>query len=142
MAERRSIEEAMLSPVKLAFIQSGELPDPVKPQTSVKVAREEVNEDVSLKPALEKRGTEMPRTRSRNRRSTRHDHHAPNNYLDLPGIVNLLVPLTTRLQPATAVALRRAGLEQRLRGQNPATVQEIAEEAITAWLLDHGFLAT
>lgn len=56
------------------------------------------------------------------------------------GIANLLVPLTTRLQPTTAAALKRAGLEQKLRGQSPGTVQEIAEEAIQSWLRDYGYL--
>jgi hypothetical protein len=52
-----------------------------------------------------------------------------------------LVPLTTRLQPSTAAALKRAGLEQKLRGEQPATVQEIAEEAIQEWLRDNGYMA-
>ncbi len=46
----------------------------------------------------------------------------------------LLVPLTTRIRPATANALRRALLEQKLRHAKPATQQEIVEEALAAWL--------
>jgi hypothetical protein len=46
----------------------------------------------------------------------------------------VLVPLTTRLTLETADALRRAGLENRIHGLAPATVQEIVEEAITQWL--------
>ena len=57
-----------------------------------------------------------------------------------PGLTNLLVPLTTRLQPANAAALKRAGLEQRLKGAQPATAQEIAEEAIQFWLEENGYL--
>jgi hypothetical protein len=51
-----------------------------------------------------------------------------------------LVPLTTRLQPQTAAALRRAYLERKLASAENATQQEIVEEALQRWLLDAGFL--
>lgn len=51
-----------------------------------------------------------------------------------------LVPLTTRLQPETAAALRRAYLERKLAGADHATQQEIVEEAIHRWLRAEGFL--
>ena len=60
--------------------------------------------------------------------------------MQMLGMANLLVPLTTRLQPSTAAALKRAGLEQKLRGQNPATVQEIVEIAVSEWLEQNSFL--
>jgi hypothetical protein len=56
------------------------------------------------------------------------------------GMANLLVPLTTRLSPSTAAALKRAGLEQKLYGREPGTVQEIAEDAIRSWLATEGYL--
>lgn len=52
----------------------------------------------------------------------------------------VLVPLTTRIRPETANALRRAYLEQKLAQRTPATQQEIIEEALTAWLRGHRFL--
>jgi hypothetical protein len=58
----------------------------------------------------------------------------------MPGMANLLIPLTTRLTPPTATALKRAGLEQKLYGRQPGTVQEIAEEAIVGWLREQGYL--
>lgn len=45
-----------------------------------------------------------------------------------------LVTLTTRLRASTAEALRRAYLEQKLRRRQPATQQEIVEEALVEWL--------
>ena len=51
-----------------------------------------------------------------------------------------LVPLTTRLRPATAQALRRAYLEQKLAGKHPDTQQEIVEAALHAWLAQMGFM--
>jgi hypothetical protein len=44
------------------------------------------------------------------------------------------------LSPSTAAALKRAGLEQKLYGRQPGTVQEIAEAAIRSWLEDEGYL--
>jgi hypothetical protein len=52
----------------------------------------------------------------------------------------LLVSLTTRLSPATAEALRRAVLEQKLQRQRPQTQQEIVEAAVRGWLTANGFL--
>lgn len=54
-------------------------------------------------------------------------------------LANVLIPLTTRLQPDTALALKRASLEQRLRGRSPATVQEIVEQSVSRWLQTHGY---
>jgi hypothetical protein len=51
-----------------------------------------------------------------------------------------LVSLTTRLSPATAEALRRAALEQRLQRRRPHTQQEIVEAAVRHWLATNGFL--
>jgi hypothetical protein len=52
----------------------------------------------------------------------------------------LLVSLTTRLSPATAEALRRAALEQKLKRRRPQTQQEIVEAAVRGWLTINGFL--
>jgi hypothetical protein len=52
----------------------------------------------------------------------------------------LLVSLTTRLSPATAGALRRAALEQRLQRRRPHTQQEIVEAAVRHWLTINGFV--
>jgi hypothetical protein len=52
----------------------------------------------------------------------------------------VLVPLTTRLLPNTADALRRAYLEQKLKGRKPATQQEIVEAAVQGWLRKEGYL--
>lgn len=81
----------------------------------------------------------IPQTprRSRLRNSRRDQANAEEG---MPGMANLLIPLTTRLSPATATALKRAGLEQKLYGRKPSTVQEIAEEAIKSWLDTEGYL--
>lgn len=50
-------------------------------------------------------------------------------------MAGLKASITTRLEPATVAALRRAALERRLRGEPTATVQEIVEEAVSEWLM-------
>ncbi len=141
MAERRSLGAALdLSPEKRAFIQGGPVPPksaPVAPKIEpprVEAAAETLGEPTP--PQVER--AEQPARRSRSRRQMRAP--LPRGDEFMLGIANLLVPLTTRLQPTTAAALKRAGLEQKLRGQSPGTVQEIAEEAIQSWLRDYGYL--
>jgi hypothetical protein len=147
MANRRSLGAALnLPPDKEAFIRQGvsaapkpmpaDLPQPAKP--SVEAQATEPAEPVRADHEEEEAARHARRPRSRRGRATAIPREPLNTY---PGITNLLVPLTTRLQPSTAAALKRAGLEQRLRGQEPATVQEIAEEAIQRWLEENGYLA-
>ena len=51
-----------------------------------------------------------------------------------------LVPLSTRLHPEIANALRRASLERKLKDTPSNSVQDIVEEALTPWLRDQGYL--
>ena len=148
MANRRSLGDALaLTPDKLAFIQGAtaqaatvvaepviEVPDTMEP---IVAAAEQQREE----------GREEPRvlrasSRPHNRRSVRpkSDNRPTDSDMQMLGMANLLVPLTTRLQPSTAAALKRAGLEQKLRGQNPSTVQEIVEIAVSEWLEQNHFL--
>jgi len=59
-----------------------------------------------------------------------------------PGLGGLggRVPLTTRIRPELAAALKRASLERQLAGQTPNTVQDILEEALEPWLKAEGYL--
>jgi hypothetical protein len=50
------------------------------------------------------------------------------------------VPLTTRIRPEMATALKRASLERQLAGETPNTVQDILEQALEPWLKDRGYL--
>ena len=51
-----------------------------------------------------------------------------------------LIPVTVRLRPELAGALKRASLERELAGEEPFTQQEIVEQALEPWLRDEGFL--
>ena len=52
----------------------------------------------------------------------------------------LLVPVTVRLKPEIADALKRASLQRQLNGFETYTQQEIVEDALTPWLKSEGLL--
>lgn len=137
MAERRAMGEALaISPEKMAFIEKGSVgtknePPPVRrPEVAIPVgvvAEVHTQESPEASPRRSRR-----RPAASERRSTPQE--------DRPFIGQILIPLTTRLQPDTANALRRACLEQKLAGRQPATQQEIVEAAVRAWLADEDYL--
>jgi hypothetical protein len=51
-----------------------------------------------------------------------------------------LIPVTVRLRPELAGALKRASLERQLAGVELFTQQEIVEQALEPWLRDEGYL--
>jgi hypothetical protein len=52
-----------------------------------------------------------------------------------------LIPVTVRLRPEIAGALKRASLERQLAGEATFTQQDLVEQLLEPWLRDHGFLA-
>lgn len=128
MTQRRSLTTAMeITPEKLAFIQGAA---PIAPQPP---SEPSTHETVPLVAPTRKRSSIQQQPRSTPKDRDTEEHEA-----SLLGV--LLVPLTTRLQPVTADALRRAYLEQKLRGRRPDTQQEIVEAALQSWLRKEGFL--
>jgi hypothetical protein len=55
-------------------------------------------------------------------------------------LATLLVPVTVRLRPEIASALKRASLERQLNGIPTYTQQDIVEEALLPWLQAEGLL--
>ena len=51
-----------------------------------------------------------------------------------------LIPITVRLRPEIAGALKRASLERQLAGAEFFSQQEIVERALAAWLTENGHL--
>jgi hypothetical protein len=51
-----------------------------------------------------------------------------------------LIPVTVRLRPEIAGALKRASLERQLAGEELYTQQDIVEQALEPWLRDKGYL--
>ena len=54
--------------------------------------------------------------------------------------LRLLVPVTVRLRPEIASALKRASLERQLNGVATFTQQDIVEEALLPWLQAEGLI--
>lgn len=51
-----------------------------------------------------------------------------------------LIPVTVRLRPELAGALKRASLERQLAGDSLFTQQDLVEQALEPWLRSEGFL--
>lgn len=51
-----------------------------------------------------------------------------------------LIPITVRLRPELAGALKRASLERQLAGEQTFTQQELVEQALEPWLRNRGYL--
>ena len=51
-----------------------------------------------------------------------------------------LIPVTVRLRPSVAGALKRASLERELSGEDVFTQQEIVERSLEPWLRHEGYL--
>lgn len=137
MAERRSINEALnLTPEKLAFIKQDPRLEAVKEQ-DVKTIDLEKSEEIKEPREVISEPVEPSVSKASPRRQARRTKRAATQPTLSGGA---LVPLTTRLQPETADALRRAYLERKLDGFTNATQQEIVEEALQAWLVNEGYL--
>lgn len=133
MSQRRSLGDALeITQEQVAFIQHGREPRQGE-QGSASAATPRTLTSLSEEAHLP--GT----ARSKSDISTQRPLHGGEVLPVLVGEV--LVPLTTRLQPRTADALRRAYLERKLAGRRDAKQQEIVEEALTIWLREHGFLS-
>ncbi len=52
-----------------------------------------------------------------------------------------LIPITVRLRPQVAGALKRASLERQLSGEEPSAQQDIVECVLEPWLRTNGFLS-
>ncbi len=52
-----------------------------------------------------------------------------------------LIPVTIRLRPEVAGALKRASLERQLSGEEVFTQQELVESALEPWLIDEGYMS-
>jgi hypothetical protein len=51
-----------------------------------------------------------------------------------------LIPITVRLRPEIAGALKRASLERQLAGEDVYTQQDLVEQALEPWLREEGYL--
>src|SRR5262249_39930896 len=144
MADRRSLSDAMtLNPVQNAFIHGDQVPmhkgrEPEQPDAEAGL-EVRASGPQSIANVYQPPGRRRGRPPHVTREST---EVRPESPVSTHGVdfAPILVWLTTRLSPATAEALRRATLEQKLRRCWPHTQQEIVESAVRHWLKTHGFL--
>jgi hypothetical protein len=131
MAERRTLSAAIdVTAEKMAYIRSGTAAvPPVAVATSV--AHEEAQNA-----ALEESTPSAQKKRSRPRFSDYTPSTSKQNRVQTstPFLDQILVPLTTRIRPETANALRRICLERKLRREKPDSAQDIVELALHQWL--------
>lgn len=132
MAKHRSLSNALLTPEKLAFIKGGTATDTNDSEKSTaglsKIAEDLRSSEIEIAPP-KKSDTPQPPTIQFGPPTTSTSATDP-----------YLVAVTTRLKSRTADALRRAYLEQKLQRREPATQQEIIEEAVQHWLRQHAYL--
>ena len=69
------------------------------------------------------------------------DNHDAKRRIPKTAVPVGLIPVTVRLRPEIAAALKRASLERQLSGAEPNTQQEIVEQALKPWLKREGVLA-
>lgn len=139
MKPRRTLTSALTLPADtLAFIHGGPPGSPTAITKSVTTA-EATSVPATADPDAETIRADMKTRRARPLRPPATSQNADPGNRRLPLLGAMRVPLTTRLQPGTAHALRRAHLEQRLNGLLPATQQEIVEAAVYEWLRQHGY---
>lgn len=146
MAERRSLaagmEEIGVDPeIARAFIVQEKPSAEPKPQPLRAVPAPAVLEE----PAPESEGTSAEEEVGEERRTAtparRPARPAPQKRSEPPRLLaTLLVPVTVRLRPEVASALKRASLERQLNGVETYTQQDIVEEALLPWLQAEGLI--
>jgi hypothetical protein len=134
MANRRSLGDALaMTPDKLAFIHgNGDKQQTVKVEAAVASGNAVSEQQVQKQ-------TSRPRRSSRPRALASEAPARPSVDSETRYIDQILVPLTTRIRPGTANALKRVCLEQKLSRRKPDSAQEIVELALSHWLAQHGF---
>jgi hypothetical protein len=136
MVKHRSLDHALvLTPELDDFIHRGES---LKPHSDNRVAPAAPGNEGALQLTVEPPPSASDRERKRQPAAEPWHASYPSHFQPAPTV---LVPLTTRLQPDTAEALRRVHLENKLNRVQPDSQQAIVEFALREWLTRHGFLS-
>ncbi|MBN9521516.1 hypothetical protein J0H58_23855 [bacterium] len=126
IVQERPRNEAKASPVRV-------VPDPVS------AAPSEVEVDDSVSESEESGGEEkkrQPAAAQKRAKATPSQKRPHQQRL----LATLLVPVTVRLRPEIASALKQASLQRQLNGEELYTQQDIVEEALVPWLQAEGLL--
>ena len=130
MAERRSLANGVQTPVPgvapeilRSFVTQNQSPDRSHPEL-VSHSQSESDWDNPLKPVV--------------KRQAKHDLDGTRKVSRFQPVG--LIPVTVRLRPEIAGALKRASLELELNGEEVYTQQDLVENALAPWLKHNGFL--
>lgn len=144
MAERRSlvagIEEIGVDPDAARAFVVQERPKPEVKPSAVRVVSEKAqpqqpaDEDVEEQEEAVGEGRRNPAPRKPAKPVAAKRPHAQRL------LATLLVPVTVRLRPEIASALKQASLQRQLNGIETYTQQDIVEEALVPWLQAEGLL--
>ncbi len=133
MADRRTLGDSLeMTPSQRAFIQGNGGAKPIEAPPIV------TTEQATAEEPIQK--TSRPRRPARPRAAGSELQMPKSINSETPFIDQILVPLTTRIRPETANALKRVCLEQKLSRRRPDSAQEIVDLALSHWLAQHGFL--
>lgn len=144
MAERRSLSTAIATPVPgvddelvRSFVTQNKQSErpvatPPEPLSEIRVVNREKERvlTVGSEPSRESSTTQASEPRASRQKAKK-----PNRFQPVG-----LIPVTVRLRPEIAGALKRASLERELAGEELFTQQAIVEEALEPWLAGEGFL--
>ncbi len=131
MAERRSLTSAVMSPVPgvdAELVRSFVTQQVPSERASVAPTKVQAVGE-SAEPSLQSTVTvsQSQRTAQKAKRKSR-------------TVPVGLIPVTVRLRPEVAGALKRASLERELDGEHLFTQQDLVENALEPWLKKNGFL--
>ncbi len=141
MSKRRQLGAALdISPEQRAFISGVPIPAKSVEATPIVLSETHAVQELEPTPALGAEAAVSSVEPQQVKRRARHQRRNVEESSFSAPMANLLAPLTTRLSPSTAAALKRAGLEQKLYDKKPSTVQEIVECAVREWLTQEGYL--
>jgi hypothetical protein len=132
MAERRTLGDAM-TPEKIAFIRGSTGKQSKASQVEERPQAQARTIELSEPPESEE--TQASPRRRRSRGQARQAQPNAGEILD-----SVLESRTIRLRRRTNQALTRASLERELASVMPYAVQDIAEDAISDWLAQNGYL--
>ncbi len=145
MAERRSLSNAIATPVPgvdeelvRSFVTQNKpserpVAEAPKPLEEIRVVKRP--QETTSSPASRETPREASPTPPSEQKPIRQKPKKPNRFHPVG-----LIPVTVRLRPEIAGALKRASLERELAGEDVFTQQAIVEEALEPWLADAGFL--
>ncbi len=145
MAERRTLSNAIATPVPgvdeelvRSFVTQNKpserpVAEAPKPLEEIRVVKR--SQETTPSPASRERPRDVSVTPSSESKPVHQKPKKPNRFHPVG-----LIPVTVRLRPEIAGALKRASLERELAGEDVFTQQAIVEEALEPWLADAGFL--